>query len=98
MSAILTLLRCCIGPVIAAFVGGYLFTWGAVALAVTSAVYLGDSFHHAEIVAFLLAFPVFLVVFFWLFVTRFPWRVHGLVYGGGGLMTAAAYALQLHLT
>tara|TARA_B100000676_G_scaffold297378_1_gene338975 strand:+ start:592 stop:1038 length:447 start_codon:yes stop_codon:yes gene_type:complete len=94
MSTLLSFTRQSLGPVVTAFLGGYLFTWGFVALTVTSTVTLGWGFHTAEHTAFLLAFPVFLLVFFWLFLSRKTLLTHAVAYGGGVLMTAASVWLQ----
>jgi hypothetical protein len=94
MSTFLNFTRHSLGPVITAFLGGYLFTWGFVALTVTSTVTLGWGFHTAEHTAFLLAFPVFLLVFFWLFLSRKTLLTHAVAYGGGVVMTATSVWLQ----
>ena len=83
-----------IGIVAAAFLGGYLFTWGLVALLISALVYLGGDFHNAENVGFLLAFPIFLLMFFWVFISQRTWLTYTTTFVGGTLMTAIAYGLQ----
>lgn len=83
-----------INRVAAALLGGYAFTWGFCALAMTVAVSLGAGFHDAEQGAYLLAFLVFLAVFLWAFACAHLPRVWLTLAGGGAAMTATAWALQ----
>ncbi|MDF1641527.1 MULTISPECIES: hypothetical protein [Thalassolituus] len=89
--------RSYITPVVAAFLGGYLFTWGLVSLLISGMVYLGGDFHNAETIGFLLAFPIFLFMFFWIFIGQRRWLPYGTAFIGGVSMTAAAYGLQTQL-
>lgn len=98
MTEIWHLTRHYISPVVTAFVGGYLFTWGIISLVVTGLVYLGNDFHNAETIGFLIAFPIFLTVFFWIFISQKTWLTYTTTFAGGALMTALAYGLQLLLT
>ena len=94
MSTLLSFTRRSLGPVLTAFIGGYLFTWGFVALTVTATVAFGWDFHTAEHTAFLLAIPVFLFAFFWLFLSRKTLLTHVVAYGGGVAMTGISVWLQ----
>lgn len=78
----------------AALVGGYVFTWGFVALGIAGPVALGVDFHEAEMAIYLLAFLVFLGLFLWAFSARSLLRVWTLLCGGGLLMTGLALAFQ----
>lgn len=83
-----------VSPVLTAFLGGYLFTWGVTTLTVVSLVFAGVDYHEAETGALLLAFLVFLAVFLWRFASQRPGRVLLILFGGGALLNTAAYALQ----
>ena len=97
MTAIWRVTRRYISPVVAAFLGGYLFTWGAISLLISGLVYVGNDFHNAETIGFLIAFPIFLIVFFWVFISQRIWLTYTTTFLGGALMTAVAYWLQMLL-
>ncbi len=80
--------------VIAAVLGGYVFTWGFTALGMAGLVALGGDFHEAETGVLLLAFLVYPALFLWAFAAASPARVWAVLGGGAVLMTAAAWALQ----
>ena len=87
-----------VSPLLAALVGGYFFTWGLASLVIAASVFSGGDFHSAEHGAFLLAFPVCLFMFFWLFLSQKKWLAYGCGFGGGALMTITALVLQAQLT
>jgi len=80
--------------VLGAFAGGYIFTWGFISLMVAGPVYAGLDFHSAEYTAFLLALPVFLLTFFWLFISRQIVLSHTLIFGSGALAIGLSLWLQ----
>lgn len=86
-----------ISPILAAFIGGYLFTWGLVSLLISGLVYFDGDFHNAETIGFLLAFPIFLFMFFWIFIGQRHWLPYVTAFIGGAIMTAVAYGLQTQL-
>jgi hypothetical protein len=83
-----------VNRIAASLLGGYAFTWGFAALCMAGLVAAGESFHEAEQAAGLLAFLIFLVAFLWAFAATRLARVWLVLIGGGGTMTAAAWALQ----
>lgn len=83
-----------INRIAAAFVGGYLFTWGVTAFGIAGLVALGVDFHEAETGVLLVAFLIFLGLFLWAFATASVLRVWVLLGGGGVLLTTAGWALQ----
>ena len=78
----------------AGMLGGYAFTWGFIALAITSLFAARLDFHDAETLGTILGFIVFLVVFLWAFAARSVLRVWGVLAGGGALMAGAAWLVQ----
>ncbi|CAM4255859.1 Iron uptake protein [Bordetella tumbae] len=82
------------GRIGAALLGGYVFTWGGIALGVAGLFAAGMEFHDAEHLCNILGFLVFLVVFLWAFAARSMPRVWLVLLGGGGLMTASASLIQ----
>ena len=78
----------------AGMLGGYAFTWGFIALAITSLFAARLDFHDAETLGTILGFVVFLVVFLWAFAARSVLRVWGGLAGGGALMAGAAWLVQ----
>ena len=94
MSAFLSFSRLYLTPVLGAFAGGYLFTWGFASVTVASLYALGSDFHAAEQTAFLLAIPLFLVMFFWLFISRRHLLSYATAFGGAALMTGTALWIQ----
>lgn len=94
MSAIWQAARFYIGPIFAAFVGGYALTWGVAALSMIGLTAAGVSFHTAETSIMLLAFPFFLSVFLWSFISRYPAAVMSLQLLIGLAMLVSAWLLQ----
>jgi len=74
----------------AAVLGGYLFVWGLVALTIAGLANLGMDYDQAWMLAMLLAFLVYLVVFIWAFAARRLGLVWIVLLGGGAAMTAGA--------
>jgi hypothetical protein len=80
--------------IIAAFLGGYAFTWGLSALAITAMVALGIDFHEAETGMTLVAFLVFLALLLWTFAAASMVRVWLVLAGGAAVMMLMATMLQ----
>ena len=78
----------------AGMLGGYAFTWGFIALVITSLFAARLDFHDAETLATILGFLVFLVVFLWAFAARSVLRVWLVLAGGGALMVGGASLVQ----
>lgn len=98
MSSLLSFSRLYLTPVLGAFAGGYLFTWGFASITVASLYATGSEFHAAEQTAFLLAIPVFLLMFFWLFISRRTLLSYMVAYGGAAVLTGLALWIQSALT
>ncbi|HEU5133601.1 MAG TPA: hypothetical protein VFU13_00530 [Steroidobacteraceae bacterium] len=77
----------------AAVLGGYLFVWGLVALSIAGLASLGLDYDQAWMLAMLLAFLVYLVVFIWSFAARRLVLVWLVLLGGGTAMTVGAQLL-----
>ncbi len=86
-----------VSRIAASLVGGYVFVWGASALAICAMVALGEDYENAWMLSMLLAFLLFLGVFFWAWMAKSLLRVWLVLLGGGGLMTALALLLQQRL-
>lgn len=82
-----------ISRVVAALAGGWLFVWGCTTFGISLGLVAGASYREAVELAYLLAFPLFLVVFCWAFAAASVVRVWLVLAGGGGLMSLAAWAL-----
>lgn len=78
----------------AAVLGGYVFCWGFIALAMASLYAAGLSFHDAEHLASILGLLLFLAAFLWAFAARSLLRVWIVLVGGGALMAGLAHAVQ----
>ncbi len=74
----------------AAVLGGYVFVWGLVALSIASLAAGGMDYDQAWMLAMLLAFLVYLVVFLWAFAARRLIVVWVVLLGGGAAMTGGA--------
>lgn len=81
-----------------AFVGGYAFCWGLIALCAAGSFPLGAEFHDGEMLGSILALLVYPIVFLWAFAARSLWRAGAVLGGGGILMAAAASLIQTRLT
>ena len=80
----------------AAVLGGYMFAWGLIALAIPALYAAGMEFHDAEHLASLVALLAYVAVFFWAFIARSLTRVW-IVLAGSGLALAAAGSYIQHL-
>lgn len=78
----------------AAILGGYVFTWGFIALGVALLFAAGMEFHDAEHLGFIIGFLVYLMVFLWAFASRSVARAWLLLAGGGILMAFSASLAQ----
>lgn len=83
--------------VAASLLGSYAFVWGFSTLMIASLVAMGVAYDQANLSAMLLAFIVFLIAFCWAFAARHLLVVWLVLAGGGGLMTGAAWLVQLGL-
>jgi hypothetical protein len=77
----------------AAIVGGFVFSYGFVALATLAGFALGLPFFEAWSLTMMLAIVVYLGALIWGFAARQSWRVWGVLGAGGCAMAAAAWAL-----
>jgi hypothetical protein len=82
-----------VSRVVAALAGGWLFVWGCTTLGISLGLLAGVSYRESVELAYLLAFPLFLIVFCWAFAAASGVRVWLVLAGGGGLMSLAAWAL-----
>lgn len=78
----------------AAVLGGYVFCWGFIVLALAGCYAAGMSFHDAEHLSAMLGVLLYLGVFLWSFAARSLGRVWLLLLGGGGAMAGVAALLQ----
>lgn len=83
--------------IFASLMGGYAFIWGFLSAGTTASVAAGIEYEEAYTGFTLLAFLVYLALFLWSFADRSLLRVVTILFGGGALMTAAAWALQNQL-
>jgi hypothetical protein len=81
----------------AALFGGYAFTWGFIALGITSCLRLGMDFNQAWTLMMMLAFVLFLTVVLWAFAARSLLRVWCVLAAGSAGMTLAATWLTQRL-
>ncbi|WP_312589599.1 iron uptake protein [Comamonas terrigena] len=82
----------------AAVLGGYMLTWGFIALVTASMYALGMEFHDAEHLSYLLGMLLYLTAFLWAFAAPRLSRVWLVFAGGGALMAVLASLLQSQLT
>ncbi|ACE83831.1 putative iron uptake protein [Cellvibrio japonicus Ueda107] len=78
----------------AAILGGYVFIWGFIGLALAGLYALGMPFHDAEHLSSMLGFLLYLTVFLWAFAVRSLSRAWLVLVGGGVLMTILASLIQ----
>lgn len=81
----------------AGVLGGYVFTWGFIALGLAGLYGLNMPFHDAEALSNILGFLVFLTVFLWAFSAANLKRVWVVLVGSGLLMTGVATLIQRSL-
>lgn len=77
-----------------ALLGGYVFTWGIIALGVAGLYGAGMQFHDAEHLSYIVGLLVFLTAFLVAFATQALRRTALVLVGGGAAMTALAWWLQ----
>jgi hypothetical protein len=80
--------------VCASILGGYAFTWGFIALGVSSLIAAGLEFHEASSLVSMLGFLLFLCAFCWAFVAASLTRVWTVLGGGGTAMTLAGWSIS----
>lgn len=83
-----------VARIAAAILGGYIFTWGFIALSVALLFAAGMEFHDAESLGNIFGFLLYLTVFLWAFASRKLKPVWFLLVGGGVLMTISASLIQ----
>ncbi|MBA3597300.1 MAG: iron uptake protein [Methylibium sp.] len=83
-----------VSRIAASLLGGWLFTWGFVALGISLGVAAGMPYHEAQTLLFLLAFLVFLGLFLWAFAAASVVRVWLVLAGGGASMTALSWVVS----
>ena len=83
-----------VSRVAAGVLGGYVFTWGFIALSIALLFAARLDFHDAEAVGGILGLLLFLVVFLWAFAAPSVARVWLVLAGGGAVMTGAAWLVQ----
>lgn len=86
-----------VARIAAAILGGYVFTWGFIALCVALLFAAGMEFHDAESIGFIVGYLLYLTVFLWAFASRTLKPVWLLLVGGGVLMALSASLIQLLL-
>jgi hypothetical protein len=79
--------------VAAAILGGYLFAWGFTALVIALNLAVGGDYHEGEMLAYLLAFLVYLCALLWAFAAASLARVWVILAGGGLALTGVAWAV-----
>jgi len=82
-----------VSRIAASLLGGYAFVWGFTVLGIALGLAAGVDYDEATMLAYLLAFLVFLGVFLWAYAARSLMRVWLVLAGGGGLMTFLAWLL-----
>lgn len=85
-----------IGRIGAGVLGGYVFTWGFIAIGLAGFYALGMPFHDAEHLSSIIGLLLYLTVFLWAFAAENLKRVW-LVLLGSGLLMAAIASLVQHL-
>ena len=83
--------------VAASLLGGWIFVWGCTTLGIALGLRVGVPYRESLEFAYLLAFLLFLVVFCWAFAAASVLRVWMVLAGGGGLMSACAWAMTRSL-
>lgn len=77
-----------------ALLGGYIFTWGIIALGIALMYSAGMEFHDAEHLSYIIGLLVFLVAFLVAFAAQGLRKVALVLVGGGAVMTALAWWVQ----
>lgn len=81
---------CVFSRIAAALPGTYAFCWGFVSLAIVLLVASGTAYDDAQMLAMMLAFPLYLVLFLWAFAARSMARVWLVLAAGAVVMTLTA--------
>jgi hypothetical protein len=84
--------------ILLAFLGGYAFCWGVIALCAAGTFPLHAEFHDGETLGSILALLIYPAAFLWAFAARCLWLVGTVLVGGGALMAGAASLIQSALT
>lgn len=79
--------------IVASLAGGYVFVWGFTVLTIALGVATGMAYDEVRMLAYLLAFLIFLTAFCWAFVEQSLARVWVVLAGGGSAMTALAWLM-----
>lgn len=80
--------------IFASLVGGYLFTWGLIAVAIATLMPLGVEFHDVEMAMLMLGLLLYLSLFLWgMASNRLVW-LWLILFGGGVMMTVLASVIQ----
>lgn len=82
-----------VSRIAASLLGGYVFVWGFTVLGIALGLAAGVDYEEARMLAYLLAFLVFLGAFLWAYAVASLKRVWLVLAGGGALMTGAAWLL-----
>lgn len=80
--------------IFASLVGGYLFTWGLIAISIAGLIPLGVEFHDVEMGMLMLGLLVYLSLFLWGMATDKLTRLWLILFGGGVVMTVLASVIQ----
>lgn len=83
--------------VVASLLGAYLFSWGVVTLGITTSVALGAGYDQAYLAFRMLGFLVLLGAFLWAYLARSLLFLFAVLFGGGAVLTAVAWAIQSRL-
>ncbi len=83
-----------VSRIFASLVGGYLFTWGLIAVVIAALVPLGVEFHDAEMAMLILGLLVYLSLFLWGMASNRLVRLWLVLFGGGLIMTVLAGVIQ----
>lgn len=81
----------------AGVLGGYVFTWGFIALMLAGLYALNMPFHDAEALSSILGFLLFLTAFLWAFSAANLKRIWLVLVGSGLLMTGVATLIERSL-
>ncbi len=80
--------------IFASLVGGYLFTWGLIAIIIAGLIPLGVEFHDVEMGMLMLGLLVYLSLFLWGMATDKLIWLWLILFGGGVAMTVMASVVQ----
>lgn len=80
--------------IFASLVGGYLFTWGLIAVTIAALIPLGVEFHDVEMGMLMLGLLIYLSLFLWGMASNKLIRLWLVLFGGGLMMTVLAGVIQ----